>query len=211
MVTIRYYEYTNLKILNEIQYWDKKYIEKVCECINLEKAIKYLENKGLSKKNLYDYCNYIFLAQQLKFDLSNKSVLYPNDFKKEYDRLSIEIAKVNNPIINKQISSLAHFLSFNKYEDSKYIIYPAPSVESIIDESSMQNNCVRSYCDKYANNETQIYFMRKKSDINKSFVTIEVNNGKIKQAMLKFNKIPGKEILDILNEWENNLINIINE
>ena len=62
-----------------------------------------------------------------------------------------------------------------------------------------------------SNNECQIYFMRYKDSINKSFVTIEVRNNKVVQAKTKFNNDVPHEIMNIINKWEKTLIPIINE
>lgn len=51
-------------------------------------------------------------------------------------------------------------LSINKYLNNKFIIFPALTVESLKDESKQQNNCVRTYAEKYANGNCDIYFMR---------------------------------------------------
>lgn len=96
-------------------------------------------------------------------------------------------------------------------EDDKYIIFPSNSVKSLIDESFQQSNCVRTYCDMVSNNECQIYFMRYKNNISKSFVTIEVRNGKVVQAKTKFNKEPSYEIMNIIKKWEQKLLIVINE
>ena len=99
----------------------------------------------------------------------------------------------------------------NKYEDDKYIIFPASSINSLIDESSQQSNCVRTYCDMVSNNECQIYFMRYKNNIKKSFVTIEVRNNKVVQAKTRFNEEVPEYIMNIIMKWEKTLIPLINE
>ena len=52
--------------------------------------------------------------------------------------------------------------------------------------------------------------MRYKSNINKSFVTIEVRNGKVVQARTKFNEEPSIEIMNIIKKWERTLIMVVN-
>ena len=95
------------------------------------------------------------------------------------------------------------------YEDDNYVIYPVSSIKDLVEESRQQKNCVRTYCERIADNECQIYLMRKKEDINKSFVTIEIHDNKIVQARLKYNEIPSEDIYKILKDWEKNLISVI--
>lgn len=168
--------------------------------INLTKLKKYYEK---NKIDLYVYYDYLRMAKELQMNL--KSILYPKNLLFQHDKLSLEITIKNDPKINDKIKEFSKILEINNYEDEKYIITPAHSIDDLINESSMQNNCVRSYCKDYSNRQTQIYFMRRKSDINKSFVTIEVVNKKIRQARIKNNKLPNKEIVKILEKWEKNL------
>ena len=91
------------------------------------------------------------------------------------------------------------------------IIFPADTIESMIDEGSQQHNCLRTYISSYSSNICQIYFMREKTVKDKSFVTIEVRNNKIVQARVKYNKEPTAEIMNILKKWEKTLLPIENE
>ena len=52
--------------------------------------------------------------------------------------------------------------------------------------------------------------MRKKTEITKSLVTIEVRDQKIIQARVKYNELPSQELRDILSIWESTLIPIQN-
>ena len=117
---------------------------------------------------------------------------------------------INDPIIDEKIKSLSVVLSLNKYEDETYVIYPASSIQDLVEESRQQKNCVRTYCEMVSNNESQIYFMRKKSELDKSLVTIEVRDKHIIQARVKYNKLPNNELNEILNKWEKTLIPITN-
>ena len=76
--------------------------------------------------------------------------------------------------------------------DEKFIILPAPNLKALQDESTQQNNCVRTYAEKYANGICDIYFMRNITEPKKSLVTVEVKNNKIVQSRLKHNADPKK-------------------
>lgn len=171
---------------------------------------KYLESNNLSSCFVYEYFDYINMAKELKLDLKNKKILYPTNLREAHDELYDQIEIINDPIIDKKIKSLSTILSLNKYEDDNYIIYPAPSIQDLVEESKQQKNCVRTYCERVANNKSQIYFMRKKTELEKSLVTIEVYGNKIIQARVKYNKLPSEELMNILNKWEQTLIPIIN-
>ena len=148
------------------------------------------------------------MCNVLKYNLKNKKTLLPDDLIKEHNKVFNQYELVTNPTIEENIIKVSKVLEINKYEDDNYVIYPAPSLDSMIEESYNQNNCLKAYCDKYSKGETNIYFMRKKSNIDKSFVTIEVNNNKVVQARIKNNKLPSEELMHIINKWEKKLVPI---
>ena len=151
------------------------------------------------------------MAKEVHLDLKEKNVLYHQNLLEAHNNLYEQIEVLDDPEINEKIKNLANLLAINKYEDETYVIYPATSIADLVDESRQQKNCVRTYYKKIANYECQIYFMRYKTDITKSFVTIEVQNSAIVQARIKYNESPPDEVITILREWENNLIPIITE
>ena len=182
------------------------------EChINLDTLKDYLYKFDSPIDRIYEYLDYIKMAKELNLDITNKKVLYPKNLRDAHDELYNQLEIVENPEIDKKISNLAKILAFNNYEDDNYVIFPASSIGDLIEESQQQKNCVRTYGEQIANTECQIYFMRKKENITKSFVTIEVRNNKIVQARLKYNVLPSDEINKILEKWQNKLIPILLE
>ena len=198
-----------IKLISEKLY----YIERILEIqkINLVELKKYFDSQNLSNEYLVEYLDYLSIAKKLGLDIKDKKILYPDNLFDAHDKLYTEITILEDPSINKDISKLSSLLELNVYEDDKYIIIPASSIESLVDESTQQQNCVRTYSKRYSNNDVQIYFMRKKEDITKSFVTIEVQNGKIIQARTKFNELPSSDVNLVLKKWEKQIIPVINE
>ena len=91
-------------------------------------------------------------------------------------------------------------ISFS-YQNKKYIVFPADSTDSLINESKQMENCVKTYTSRYALGETDIYFMRELANKDKSLVTIEVRNGKVIQSRIKCNQAPSTEQLNFINKW----------
>ena len=177
--------------------------------LNMNEFAKFLERFAINR--IPEYYDYINMSREMGYDLSNKKVLYPDNFMQEHDRLYIQYGVLSNPEIVNNISTVSNVSKFNIYEDEKYIIFPADTIESMIDEGSQQHNCLRTYISSYSDNLCQIYFMRLKKEKTKSFVTIEVRNNRIVQARAKFNDEPSKEIMNILKKWEKTLLPIENE
>ena len=79
--------------------------------------------------------------------------------------------------------------------------------ESLIDESKQQNNCVRTYSEKYANGECDIYFLRNIKAPNKSLVTVEVIGKEIIQCRIKNNERVTENQEKWLNKWKEIVLN----
>ena len=206
---LKLYPTTNkefLKLMNKYNF----YFKELFEYITPAKIMNYLHKQNLNDKNISDYYDYIMSAKKIGLDLSQKSILFPKNFMKAHNEITYQVLINKDKCIDERIANLSKFLEINRYEDDKYVIFPANSINSLIDESNQMNNCVRTYCEKYSNNECQIYFMRYKNSQDKSLVTIEVNDNKIVQAKTKFNKEPSLELKNIINKWEQNLIPVTN-
>ena len=198
-----------IKDMDLISFIDKdlSFYEEILKIRKMDilKLCKYLMKNNY---NVIDYFDYLSVANELGYNLKDKNVLFPQNFGEEHNKVIENKQRLFEKKVNKKIKKLAKSLEKYKYEDSEYVIYPAKSVNDLIKEGQNQNNCLRLYIDDYSNNKLQIYFMREKKNINKSFVTIEVRYKRIMQARLKNNEIPNSEIMKILEKWENTLKNV---
>lgn len=206
---LRVYPTTDINLINFMSY-NTELFEKLKKYAPANKIKMYFDGQKLDGEYIYEYSDYISCCVEMGYNMNDKQILFPKNFIEQHNKITSEMIIAENPKINKRIQSLAKVLEINKYEDEQYVIFPADSVYSLIDESSQMSNCVRTYCEKISNNECQIYFMRNKSNINKSLVTIEVINGKIVQARAKYNEIPSKQIKNVLQKWEKQIVAVTN-
>lgn len=167
--------------------------------VNFVKAFKLTD---LCVLNSHEYIDYLKFARELGFDLKDKNILYPKKIKIAHDNLLKQIEINKNKRIDAKIVKIARKISSTQYKSKKYIIFPADSYKSLVDESKQQNNCVRTYAEKVAAGECYIYFMRELTNINHSLVTVEVRNKKVVQKRTKNNEITSKEQDKFLKEWE---------
>lgn len=194
-----------IKDINLIRYFDSL-------GYRLDDLLKYCKPMDLYKyrlnpKDVHEYLDYLEFAKKLGFDLSDKKYLYPKKLKEKHDEYMNQIEINKNKTINSKIKSKYKKLLKNKYENKKYIIIPAASLESLIDESSQQNNCVKTYAERIAKNECDIYFMRCIDTQDKSLVTIEVRNKKVVQQRTKNNCITTEEQQRFIKLWERKILN----
>ena len=152
------------------------------------------------------YKDYLRFAKFLGFDLKNNKYVFPKNLKESHDSLEKQYKIKNKELISTAIKNRYSELLKNKFSNNKFIIFPANSLESLQNESAQQNNCVRTYAEKYANRKCDIYFMRNISNPDKSLVTVEVINNKVVQSRIKNNLSPNKCQLDFLDNWEHNTL-----
>ena len=176
--------------------------------IDYKKLKKYFDSKEYDYDYILEYVDYLNYCLQLGYDLKDKRIIYPDDLLEAHNNMFARVKIIEDPLIDEKIKSISSALKFNCYEDDNYIIIPAESVQSLCDEGYQQNNCVSMYSEKYSSGESQIYFLRKKDNTLKSFVTIEVKDNKIIQARTKYNELPDDNIKKILNKWEKSLMEI---
>lgn len=174
-------------------------LKTISKYVPIKKFINY--EKGVKNINLY--ADYLEMADKLNYSIKSKKRLFPKQLKASHDKLAKKLDIIENMETNFGV--YLRYLELSKYtfEDDKFIIYPAPTVEDIIEEGRQQNNCVASiYLKKYKNKETEIYFIREKKNLIKSLITLEYRDGKVKQKELANHKtdFTGSQI-EFIDKW----------
>ncbi len=198
--------YSKTKDIRLIRYFSKFDLNRIKKYdINL-RNLKKLTN--ISYQNYNEYIDYLKMSKTLGYNMKDKKIIYPKDVIKEHDKV-LKIYEMNkDKSINDAIKRKYKKLCKNTYQTKKYIIFPAKDINSMIDESKQQNNCVKTYCEDYANDICDIYFMRLNSNKNKSLVTIEVRDNKVVQQRTKNNQDTTKEQKLLLKKWENKILKV---
>ncbi len=194
-----------IKDINIIRYFDNfgytlDNLLKYCKPIDVYKY-------KLSPKNVHEYLDYLEFARKLGYNIKDRKYLYPENLKQKHDEYMNKIEIVKNKKINKKIKCRYKKLLKNKFENKKYIILPADSIESLIEESTQQNNCVKDYATRIAENQCDIYFMRYIDKLDKSLVTIEVRDNKVVQQRIKNNDPTTLEQQKFIKLWEKKVLN----
>ena len=162
-------------------------------------------NYHLKEKDLSEYLDYLDMAKKLGYDLKDKKYLYPKKLKEEHDKLQHIININKSKLLNRKIKQRYKKLLINQFSDNKYIVFPAASVDDLINESKQMNNCVKTYAERYANGICDIYFMRLLTSKEISLVTIEVRDNKVVQKRTKNNAITNRSQNLFIKKWEKRL------
>lgn len=168
--------------------------------IDLEKADKNIKKLD---DNFYEYMDYLSMCKFLKYDMKDKKILYPQgDIVEEHNKVLKLYNTIKDKQCSKKIKERYNKIKGNSYQNKKFMIYPVKSQSELVNESKQQNNCVKTYAERIARGECDIYFMRLVSQPKESLVTVEVKNNKIVQQRIKNNMDTTKEQKQFLNKWQ---------
>lgn len=82
------------------------------------------------------------------------------------------------------------------------IITPANSIEDLVNESKELHHCVRTYNERYAKGETNIFLIRKCKEPNRPFFTLELSRNKeITQLRGDHNCSPNETVIHFVRQW----------
>lgn len=200
LITLSFIKTKNINLLKKFDSVSEDILKNLkSKNINFSKLIKFTD---FSYKNCHEYMDYLNMLKILGINLKDRKNLYPKNIKQIHDKVLKEYEIKKNEKMNRAINRRSKELQKYSFKDKNYIIFPAESYDSLIDESKQQNNCVRTYYEKYAKKECDIYFMRLLKDKEHSLVTIEVKNNMIVQKRTKNNGITTKKQDNFLNKWQ---------
>lgn len=126
---------------------------------------------------------------------------YPDDLDSMHRKLAFKSIMFKHEIDEFAFKAHSERLAEHSKTDAWYTIRPPFNKEDMLDEATQQANCLASYIDAYTNDETDLYFMRASIEPEKSLVTVEVRDGRIRQAYAACNRRPGDDELKWLAEW----------
>ena len=88
------------------------------------------------------------------------------------------------------------------YASSGLFIRPAEGPEDLLKEGCAQHNCVYScYAEQYLDRKTDILFVRKQSDPDQSYVTVEFKNGAVIQCRADHNRPAPPDVQEFMQAW----------
>lgn len=173
--------------------------------LDIKRFVSYVyylyKSENLSHKeinnNLFDYLRMAKLVYQ-----NGRFEKYPKYLKSKHDIVNVhyELFKEEYPEELFQLAYKGYNYEYSNSTD-KYIILKPKSTVEIKEEGRDLSHCVKSYISTIINGKTLIYFMRDIKEQDKSLLTVEIFNNKIKQVHGEFNRNPTQKEMDFLNKF----------
>lgn len=146
-----------------------------------------------------DYIDYLEMQYQMygkckeKYPenwLTEKHIM--NQKHKDWKRLQTEnVFKLHQENLKDKVS----------YENDFFKVVVPITNTDILDEAEQQRHCVASYIDRIVKGETNIVFIREKSNLDASLLTVEIRDNKICQVRGFQNRAYNKIEYDFMKEW----------
>ena len=176
------------KLINDFGY-NVKALMMYIDCLKTYEAI---EDMGWLIHEIYDYAS-------MMDRISHKFDKYPRHFLTTHKIASRNYNRLKEKFIEEDFQKRIDNEMEKTFGDYCFI-YPK-CTQDIKDEAVQQNNCVASYIKTVLDGGCHILFLRKKEQPDKSLVTIEVRNGKIVQALQRFNHPLTEEQQEVVDKW----------
>ena len=173
------------------------------------KIVKYFQQQKIDV--FRDYNDYLILLDRLNISKDNENALFPSDFKVAHDNavqmLQQKEDEERKAKLEKKLNKFNKLLKKYKkkyiYSSKELIIRPLVSIDEVYEEAQQQNNCVyTNYCEKYLKGETILLVVRKKSEPDKSYCTVEISlNDELIQCRAKNNVSAPAEVKEFMDEF----------
>ncbi|MGM0869595.1 MAG: PcfJ domain-containing protein [Bacillota bacterium] len=156
---------------------------------------KERKNRSLSfSQMLTQWRDYLRDCITLELDLHSDSTVFPRNLYRAHQNTIKQVKIKANQELDKQIAIRVKALSELQFELDGLFLRPALSSQELIDEGKMLKHCVGTYAERYAKGQTSLFVLRKKSEPDKPFYTVEVKENRINQAYGRENCLPTKEV-----------------
>lgn len=151
---------------------------KIYNSDNIKKTFKYLRNqmsRGHNEHVANDYFDYLSDCRKLGLDVECSEIRYPTDLLKAHIRTTTLLKMEANRDMDERIRDVYNrFSALCEFSDNEYCIVMPSSCEEIMYEGKVQSHCVGNYCERMAKGEDIILFLRKLSEPDKPFYTVEI-------------------------------------
>ena len=140
---------------------------------SIVRTARYLLDQNISTVL---YRDYLYQCRELQYDMHDTAICFPHDFHTMHIRLS---ALIQNKEDEKARRSFAeHYEKRKEFEYSfgDLILIQPEKLSDIINEGKALCHCVGGYAKRHANGSTNIFFIRRISEPDKPYYTIEVSN-----------------------------------
>lgn len=166
-------------------HWCRRMVEK--EKAPLLRTVRYLKRQSTKDRRVDGHIleDYWRMARGEGYDLTDEHVRFPKDLLRAHDRVAEELrareeAKrardraEKNKVLQDAFADRLKILEPLAWQQGKILIRPCAVPEELDQEHKALIHCVDTYKEKHAGGKTAIFFLRRASDPDKPWYTLEL-------------------------------------
>ena len=179
----------------DIQLWSR-----ATTYANAGRILKYIKNqtdkrkeKNPDKRSISQndtaqaYRDYLQECEQLHLDLHDKEILFPKDLTAAHNRTMEQVKFEKNKADQEKFQKTVEKLEKFAWGEGEFFIRPAREQMELTAEGKALHHCVGGYIKRMAEGETAIFFLRKVSEPDKPFYTLELQKKRVIQCRTEHN------------------------
>ena len=224
VMILRYAEQISQKDFDILRYIKDDHHDKMYEkyldmrpYTTIYKIKKYIDKNQINQRDYFDYVRWL---REMDYDMRNEFNLYPKNFKKAHDEKSKEYVKFQDKKAKEDIKRFNKLLkklredaegvdAMNLKFGGMFIRMPY-KLSELKKEGEVLHHCVGTYIDRVAKEETMIFFIRKESEPDKPFFTMEWK-GKVVQCRGAYNHDMTPEVKAFVNIFQEKMMEYENK
>lgn len=191
---------------------DYSYTRTICNLIPKKEIVDLVKYITKQNTNLSSYSDYVKACDYLQLDMSLPKNRFPHDFKRWHDiridqyhtAKALKDAEERKELHAKFGKIAEKYLPLQKNGEDAFIVMIARSPQELIREGEALDHCVgrMNYDQKFAREESLIFFVRNVSDPDTPFVTVEysLKAKKILQCYGEHDHRPDDSVLEFVNK-----------
>lgn len=175
---------------------------------------KFVDERRSYRNILALWKDYISFCETLNYDLKNDFVLFPQKLIEAHDNAYKEFEKNKEKIRRKQLKEdnkkaqklLQKYREIYTWENEEFSVVVPKDLFSIKEEGHSLHHCVGSYTSAVTSGKSIILFIRRQTQIEKPFYTMEIKNGVITQCRGFSNHGMTKEVEKFVEQYKSNVL-----
>lgn len=174
-----------------------------------QRITRYIEENGIFTR---DYSDYLDQCKRLKYNTKDTAICFPHNFEAMHERLSVTIKYQHNKAVRAEFAKHIEERKQLEFSDGNLMIVQPKQLSDIAYEGKALSHCVGGYAERHAKGALSIMFIRKKSEPDKPYYTMEVSaDGKIVQVRGKRNIAPGEDVDALIKDYKTHLEKIFSD
>lgn len=174
-----------------------------------QRMSRYLADNQI---NTIDYSDYLDQCKQLRYNTKDTAICFPHNFEAMHERLSATIKYQHDKAIKAEFAKHIEERKQLEFSGNDLMIVQPKQMADIAYEGKVLHHCVGGYAERHAKGALSIMFIRKKSEPDKPYYTMEVSSdGKIVQVRGKRNIAPDKDVDALIKDYETYLDKIFSD